>query len=359
MCAIGRRLKVLGVAALVVLSVSACSVTEYKGEIEAFAKATKTAEEAFLQMQKDHAAAHGGVEKSDIVSNDATDRLTTSDPEKCAMGAPNACGVFLLDPSTNKNEPFPPRREGVNGAKLMKAYRVYGERLVVLTNAKDAEAVENVAAGLTSAIGDLAITVGATINPIAGAAVKTGVGAIEGVVRWTARSYVEQKRFVALQDAVQKTQPLFKLQSIKVKIDDDTETTVLEALNSQIWLFLRGRLLAVEAEILNAKQRLDVTAKAAREAGIGDESAESARLQLIRQGEAGEIFDRLAALSAQSRAIAADQSAHPENGVLAKMAKAHGKLLEALNDDKTTAKLVFDVVGDFAKAVDKAIDLAG
>lgn len=334
-----RRMHLTATAAAAVLLVSACSVTEYKGEIESFAKAAKTAEETFLKIQNEHAIAHGRVKARNIVTNYETARLTTSDQSKCVMGMPKSCGLFLLN-EEGKRESFPPISVGVNGTKLMKAYRVYGERLVALTNAKDAEAVEEAAAGITSAIGGLAKTLSVAGGPGLQAAVATGVGAVEGTVRWVARSYVEQKRYNALRSAVSLAQPFFEVGNARGQV------------NEQVALFLKGRLLAVEAEILNAKQQLDVTAAIAKQVVEGDESAENASKQLTKWAEAQAIVDRLASLSAQSRAIAADQSSDGKKGVLAKMAKAHAKLVAALNDDKTKAKLVFDAVGDFAEAVD-------
>ncbi len=346
-------------ATFVMFTLAACSVTEYKGEIDAFTKAARQAENIFVELQKEQVTAHARITARNLIAQGESYRLSVVPPPdslvdepKCEMGLPQYCGAFLEDKSGKNIDLYPDALGAVNGAKLMKAYRVYGERLVALTNAKDAETVENAAAGVTSAIGGIANTLSTAGGPALVAGVSTVIGTLEGAVRWAARSYVEQKRYAALRSAVTTANPYFGV--------DDARSAV----NRQIEEFLKNKLLEVESRLVNLKARFDVTVAVAQRAGIAanatedeDEALAHAAVQSAKWFEADDMVTEIAELSLQARAIAADMSADQEKGVLAKLAKAHKKLKDALEDKGTNTKQALDAIAGFSDAASGLGDL--
>jgi hypothetical protein len=192
-----------GPLALVLLGISACSVTDYQQPITRFAGATKNAESALNNLNTEVTSAYTKLLRAQAVAGQG---LVEVPPGDCLFSSAH-CRLDLLD-RDGQTQPLTPPAALANMTALMASISTYANNLVALVSADTAAAVAaNVNATLGS-IDSLAETVekaGGDTQPVDLAAYTTPAGE---AVLWIVGQYTASVKLDGLRRATKEAQPV-------------------------------------------------------------------------------------------------------------------------------------------------------
>ena len=312
-----------GILLVVTVGVGGCSPAVYKDEIGEFAKAMTKTRTAYEQLRTEEQDAAVETDARGVLAGGGEFRTLDS----CTIGKPDSCGIVIVIDDSSRA--YPREKAGPDIAKLLKLMTEYADGLAKIAGAKEADAVNEAAAGVSAAIKRLVEAVASK----SGSDVSAQVGFLESGFKWLVGVYVDEKRYNALKSAVTTADPAFKDAGI--------------ALGKVIPLLVRSVISSKTARLQHGVQALDEA---------GNMSCEE-RLALAKAlDEAGNMSceERLAlakALADESRTLRAF-AAQNLTTVVDKMVKAHGELAKALEEGKGSTEAVFKWIREFADQVD-------
>jgi|GEM_PF-5090326 len=343
-----NRLSVLprsGALAVLLVLGSACSPAVYKEEIGELAAAIEKTETTFAELRTQEHEATIEVNARYFLSF-ANAQLNIN--YDCARGVRQPCGLVMV--TGDGTRVFPDETIGQEATKLLAQLTKYAKGLeaIAIAGAEDAEAVNEAAGKAGTAISGLASAVGGSSD-----IVTARVGAVESVFKWLVGAYVDQKRYNALRDAINKADPLVKRAGASLR-----EEMVL------FWT-LAGKSkvdrLDVGIEDLGRKAVVASSSGAATPSGSGammqatNGAGKASDAEVQHELREHERFALLKELAAESDSLQAWNAADP--GVLVdKLVAAHSDLAEAINDPTEQAEAVFKSLGDFAEQIEKIRD---
>ena len=294
-----------GILLVVTVGVGGCSPAVYKDEIGEFAKAMTKTRTAYEQLRTEEQDAAVETDARGVLAGGGEFRTLDS----CTIGKPDSCGIVIVIDDSSRA--YPREKAGPDIAKLLKLMTEYADGLAKIAGAKEADAVNEAAAGVSAAIKRLVEAVASK----SGSDVSAQVGFLESGFKWLVGVYVDEKRYNALKSAVTTADPAFKDAGI--------------ALGKVIPLLVRSVISSKTARLQHGVQALDEA---------GNMSCEE-RLALAK------------ALADESRTLRAF-AAQNLTTVVDKMVKAHGELAKALEEGKGSTEAVFKWIREFADQVD-------
>lgn len=292
-----------GILLVVTVGVGGCSPAVYKDEIGEFAKAMTKTRTAYEQLRTEEQDAAVETDARGVLAGGGNFRTLDS----CTIEKPDSCGIVIDDSS----RAYPREKAGPDIAKLLKLMTEYADGLAKIAGSKEADAVNEAAAGVSAAIKRLAKAAASK----SGSDVSAQVGFLEGGFKWLVGVYVDEKRYNALKSAVTTADPAFK--------------DAGKALGMVMPLLVKSVISSKTARLQHGVQALDEAGKMSREE----------KLALAK------------ALADESRTLRAFAAQKPTT-VVDKMVKAHGKLAKALEEGKGSTEAVFKWIREFADQVD-------
>lgn len=193
----GARIRLVCVAVLLI-SVTACSVTDFKKPIGDFAQATRDSESALKGLDQEVTNAYADLIRRRVLAKELLVQITAGD---CQTSS-ERCRIVVKDRDGNE-QALSPEPALKNMITLMGAVRAYADGLSAIVNADTAAKVET---QVNATIGNLTNLAG-TVKKLGGQDKTTSINLAEyatpvgQIVNWTVGQYVAKVQFDGLKRA--------------------------------------------------------------------------------------------------------------------------------------------------------------